>query len=105
MVTNRGSYWDHYHFLSLSGTGDSAIECPLSKTGNDIRVSSVVDCLEGRNGIQRFLDKLGIWGGMVVMKVNRTKCKILNLKWSNLSNGYWMGNESIKSIPKEKDVG
>lgn len=55
--------------------------------------------------MQRALYRLGIWGGVIIMKVNRTNCKILNRGWRNLSNGYWMGNESIKSIPEEKDLG
>lgn len=39
------------------------------------------------------------------MKVNRAKCKILHLDQSNLTNGYWIGDELIESMPKEKDLG
>lgn len=67
---------------------DNAIDCPFSKIGNDIKVSGVVACLEGRDGTQRDLDRLGRLGGVIVMKVNRTKCNVLNLNWSNLNNGH-----------------
>ncbi|KAF4801428.1 hypothetical protein TURU_034901 [Turdus rufiventris] len=67
---------------------DDAIDCPFSKIGNGIKVSGVVACLEGRDGTQRDLDRLGRLGGVIVMKVNRTKCNVLNLNWSNLNNGH-----------------
>lgn len=85
-MTYRGSYWYHYYFPSLSGIG--TIDCPFSKIGNDIKVSGVVACLEGRDGTQRDLDRLGRLGGVIVMKVNRTKCNVLNLNWSNLNTGH-----------------
>lgn len=74
--------------------------CPLSKNVDYSMLSGVVDCLGRRDGIQRVLDRL-------VESLSRSMGPrgILHLDWINLSNKHWMGDELIKSLPKEKDLG
>jgi len=48
-------------FNNFVGNMDSATECTLSKFANDTKLCGVVDMLEGRDVIQRDLDRLERW--------------------------------------------
>ena len=51
---------------------DSGIECTLSKFAN-IKLCGAVDMLEGRDGIQRDLDRPERWACANLMKFNKAK--------------------------------
>jgi len=48
-------------------------------TGADqgLKLCGVVDMLEGKDGIQRHLDRLGRWACVHLIKFNKAKCKVL----------------------------
>ncbi|GAB0183604.1 cAMP-dependent protein kinase inhibitor alpha [Grus japonensis] len=83
---------------------DSGIECTISKFANNTKPCGVVNMLEGRDVIQRDLDRFEKWAHVNCMKFNKAKCKVLNLSQGNLKQKYRLGGGWIESSPEEEDL-
>ena len=72
-----------------------------SKFADETKLSGAVDTQEGRNAIQRDLDRFERWAHANLMEFNKAKC----LDQGNPKRRHRLAREWLESIPGEKDLG
>jgi len=80
-------------FNIFVGCMDVGIECPLSKFADDSKVCGGVDVLEGRDAIQRDLERLERWACVNLVKFSKATGKVLHLCRGNPKQKYRLGGE------------
>jgi len=63
-----------------------------------------VDMLEGRDAIQKDLDRLVRWARSNLTRFNKAKCKVLHLSQGNRKHKCRVGGEWTESSPAKKDL-
>ena len=83
---------------------DSGVKHTLGKFEDDTKLWGIVDTPEGQHAIQRDLDRLEQQAQVNLMRLNKSKCKILLLGRGNPHYQYKLRDEMIERRSAE-DLG
>ncbi|CAM4432805.1 unnamed protein product, partial [Caretta caretta] len=98
----QGSVLRPVLFYIFINDREDGVDC---KFADDTILGGEVDMLEGRDRIQRDLDKLENWAKRNLMRFNKDKCRVLHLGRKNPMHHYRLGTEWLGSSFAERNWG
>ena len=76
----------------------------MQKFAGDTQLSAAVDTVEGRDAIERDLNRLERGARVNLMRFNTAKCKVWHWGPRNPTHTYRLGGAVLESSPAEKDL-
>ncbi|GAB0178707.1 hypothetical protein GRJ2_000336000 [Grus japonensis] len=99
----QGSVLGPALFNLFVGDMDSGIECTLSKFASNTKLCGVVNTLEGRDAIQRDLDRLEKWANL--MKFKRPSARSCTWVGAMPSTTIGWARNGLKAAPRRRTWG
>jgi len=96
----QGRSSDENQTLSATWT----VGLPVPSAFANTKLCGALRTLEGRDAIQRDLDRLERWTYVNLVKFSKARCKILHMDWGNPKPKYRLSGEWIESSSEEKDL-
>ena len=101
----QGSVLGPILFLIYVNDIDDGIICKISKFADDTKIASKVTSTLERETLQSDLNRLVSWASEWQMKFNIEKCKVLHIGSNNDCVQYYMNDQQLSAVDKEKDLG
>ena len=92
-------------FLIYINDLDEEIISKLGKFADDTKMCKGIKNIEDNNILQQDLDTLHNWTSNWQMQFNTDKCSVIHVGNNNPHHKYKLGDNSLKSSVKEKDLG
>jgi len=82
---------------------DEGIESTLSKFADDTMLGGVAGTPEGCVTTQQDLGRLESWAGRNLMRVDKSKCRVLQMGRKDCMHQYWLEADLLERVSAEKD--